>query len=214
MEKETKRMRMRGCKYDSEAGVFEGYASVFGNVDSDGDLVEPGAFAKFLAGDCSRVKILALHNDEWLPIGKPLELYEDDIGLYLKAKISDTAMGRDVLALLRDGVLNELSIGYITHDSYMDNQHIRHLTELELLEVSVVTWAANDQAKILDVKSRRKAKAAGSLPELADLLDQAAAIARALTDASGDAGKAHTLCAELKSIPGRAGKKRRTAGKK
>ena len=215
---ETKRFRMQSCKYDSEKGTFEGHGAVFGNVDSDDDIIEPGAFSKFLAGDWSRVKILVLHNDEWLPIGKPLEMYEDDVGLYIVAKISDTSMGKDVLTLLRDDVLNELSIGYITHDSYSDAQHIRHLTELELLEVSVVTWAANDQAKILDVKSL--VKAAGNPAELlalAETLEKAAAAisAQAENPAEAQAGSkaapplTYTLRAELKSVPDRHRRRKR-----
>lgn len=98
--------------YDEEQGIFSGYGSVFGNVDDGGDIVEPGAFTKTIAEGFERVKILALHNDSLLPIGRPLEVREDSKGLYIKAKISDTAMGRDVKVLLKDGVLNELSIGY------------------------------------------------------------------------------------------------------
>lgn len=139
--------------YDEEEGVFSGYGAVFGNVDSGGDVIEHGAFAKTLAKGWERVKILALHNDGILPIGKPLELREDENGLYLKAKISDTAMGRDVKTLIKDGVLNELSIGYDAVIFEYDGNQIRHLKELELFEVSVVTWAMNEQAIITDYKS-------------------------------------------------------------
>jgi len=179
--RETKHFLIKGRKYDHESGIFEGYAAVFGNVDTDGDIIEKGAFSKFLAGDWSRVKILALHNDEWLPIGKPLELHEDDVGLYIKAQISDTAMGRDVRALLRDGVLDEMSIGYIAHDFYIGSDSIRHLTELEIFEVSVVTWAANEKAKVLDVKARlsKAVQNPENLLALADLLEQAASDIRA-----------------------------------
>lgn len=221
-EMETKRIRMRNTKYDSETGVFEGYASPFGNVDSDGDVVEKGAYAKFLAGDWSRVKILALHNEEWLPIGKPLELREDDVGLYIKAQISDTSMGRDVRQLLKDGVLDELSIGYIALDFFMDDQGFRHLTEIELLEVSVVTWAANALAKVLDVKSRA-AKSAGSPEMMLALAEQLEKTAAALRSQAGDAGgkeahpggsrkaarPSHRLAAEIKGAPRRRGSGRR-----
>lgn len=188
---ETKRLLLKGRKFDSDTGVFEGYASVFGNIDSDGDVVEKGAYADFLAGDWSRVKILVLHNDQWLPIGKPVEMYEDDIGLYMKAKISDTSMGQDVRQLLKDGVLDELSIGYVVIDYYMDTDGIRHLAKLELQEVSIVTWAANDQAKILAVKSRFDKSAGGSAEALlciAGILEQQAAEIR--LHASGMQGKA------------------------
>ena len=101
------------------------------------------------------MKILALHNDCWLPIGRPLELREDSNGLFIKAKISDTSMGRDIKVLLKDGVLNELSIGYDPIVFDYDENGIRHLREVKLWEVSVVTWAMNPEAVITDYKQAR-----------------------------------------------------------
>ena len=109
---EHKTLSFRTEEYDEESGIFSGYAAVYGNIDSGGDIIEPGAFTKTIAEGWERVKILALHNDCWLPIGRPLELREDSNGLFIKAKISDTSMGRDIKVLLKDGVLTELSIGY------------------------------------------------------------------------------------------------------
>lgn len=139
---------------DTQTGEFSGYASVFGNVDDGGDIVEKGAFAKTIVEDFARIKILALHNGSWLPVGKPLELREDDHGLFIRGKISDTSMGRDIQTLLKDGVLNELSIGYDAIDYEINEEtHVRHLKQIKLWEVSIVTWAMNDQATIDDVKS-------------------------------------------------------------
>lgn len=179
----VKQMRIKSRKFDPEGGIFEGYAAVFGNVDSDGELIEPGAFAKFLEDDWSRVKILALHNDEWLPIGKPIELYEDDIGLYIKAKIIKTGIGADVWNLLVEEVLDELSIGYVIIKAHMVG-NVQHLTELELQEVSVVTWAANEKAKILKIKSRSEMPAPDleGLTALAGLLEQQASAIRKYVD--------------------------------
>lgn len=156
-----KRMKKRSLKtiqfkteaFDEEEGVFSGYGAVFGNLDSGGDIIEHGAFTKTLAKGWERVKILALHNDGILPIGRPLELREDENGLFLKAKISDTATWRDVKTLIKDGVLNELSIGYDPVVFEYDADQARHLKELELYEISVVTWAMNEQALIMDYKS-------------------------------------------------------------
>lgn len=153
MKHETKRLSFKMDEYDEEEGIFSGYGAVFENVDSGGDIIEPGAFAKALAEGWERVKILALHNDCWLPIGKPLELREDEKGLFLKAKISDTSMGKDIKILLKDGVLNELSIGYEPVVFEFDQAGIRHLKEVDLWEVSVVTWAMNPEAVITDYKS-------------------------------------------------------------
>lgn len=149
---EHKTLSFRTEEYDEESGIFSGYAAVYGNIDSGGDIIEPGAFTKTIAEGWERVKILALHNDCWLPIGRPLELREDSNGLFIKAKISDTSMGRDIKVLLKDGVLNELSIGYDPIVFDYDENGIRHLREVKLWEVSVVTWAMNPEATITDYK--------------------------------------------------------------
>ena len=77
---------------------------------------------------------------------------EDSNGLFIKAKISDTSMGRDIKVLLKDGVLTELSIGYDPIVFDYDENGIRHLREVKLWEVSVVTWAMNPEATITDYK--------------------------------------------------------------
>ena len=139
---------------DESTGEFSGYAAVFGNRDSGNDIIERGAFAKTIVEDFHRIKILALHNDCWLPVGRPIELREDDRGLFIRGKISDTTMGRDIRTLLKDGVLSELSIGYDAIEfDYDSKQDTRHLKEIKLWEVSIVTWAMNDQARIEEVKS-------------------------------------------------------------
>lgn len=151
--RELKTIQFKTETFNEEEGIFSGYGAVFGNVDSGGDIIEHGAFTKTLAKGWERVKILALHNDGILPIGKPIELREDENGLYLKAKISDTTTGRDVKTLIKDGVLSELSIGYEPAVFEFDENQIRHLREVELFEISVVTWAMNAQALITDYKS-------------------------------------------------------------
>ena len=172
----TKGVKHRGVKtefktiefelenYDEEEGVFSGYGAVFSNIDSGGDIIEPGAFTKTIAEGVGRVKILSGHNEALLPIGIPVELREDAKGLYIRGKISDTALGRDVKTLIKDGVLCELSIGYDPIQFEYDAEGIRHLREVKLWEISVVTWAMNDQAIITgykadDTAARMKAEA-------------------------------------------------------
>lgn len=140
------------CKVDMDNNTFEGYAAVFGNIDSYRDVIEPGAFKKTLQESSHRVKVLWQH-DPWTPIGKPISMSEDSKGLHVKAKISETNVGKDALVLLRDGVINELSIGYDTVKEEYDKQNnIRKLKEIRLWEFSPVTWAANDLAVITDIK--------------------------------------------------------------
>ena len=90
---------------------FEGYASTFGNVDKVGDIVEKGAFKRTLDQRFPKglVKVLWQHNE---PIGRPVKMYEDGKGLYVEAKISKTRLGDEALELMRDGVIDQMSIGY------------------------------------------------------------------------------------------------------
>lgn len=174
-----------------ESGEFSGYAAVFGNRDSGDDIIEKGAFSKTIREDFDRIKILALHNDCWLPVGKPLELREDGKGLFIRGKISDTAKGRDIQTLMKDGVLNELSIGYDAVEfDYDSEQGVRRLKEIKLWEVSIVTWAMNDQAKIDEVKSlveglRTEVKTGKITRARLDALKPFIAVVRELADILG-----------------------------
>lgn len=136
---------------DFEEGTFEGYAAAFNNADAGEDIIEPGAFAKTINENLKRIKICWQH-DGSEPIGKPVELREDERGLYLKGKISRTARGADALTLMRDGVVTELSIGYDAIKHQIDGK-FRRLKEIRLWEISPVTWAMNPKAQILAVKS-------------------------------------------------------------
>lgn len=174
-----------------ESGEFSGYAAVFGNKDSGGDIIEKGAFSKTIREDFDHIKILSQHTDCELPIGKPLELREDDMGLFIRGKISDTAKGRDIQTLMKDGVLNELSIGYDAVEfDYDSEQGVRRLKEIKLWEVSIVTWAMNDQAKIDEVKSlveglRTEVKTGKITRARLDALKPFIAVVRELADILG-----------------------------
>lgn len=138
--------------------VFEGYASVF-NTPIDAHvptIIERGAFTRTLMENRERIKILWQHNvDE--PIGRPLELREDERGLFLRAQLSATERGQEAAELLRDGVMTEMSIGFDVVNFYMAPSGadvFRHITELRLWEVSLVTFGANPQARITQVHRR------------------------------------------------------------
>lgn len=191
-EPEASTREYKAFKFELESadenGEFSGYAAVFGNRDSGDDIIEKGAFSKTIREDFDRIKILALHNDCWLPVGKPLELREDGKGLYIRGKISDTSMGRDIQTLMKDGVLTELSIGYDAVVFDFDSEAgVRRLKEIRLWEVSVVTWAMNDQAKIDEVKSmaealRSEVKAGKITRARLDALKPFIAVVRELAD--------------------------------
>ena len=154
---------------DFEGRTFEGYAAFFNNVDAYGDIIHPGAFVKTLVERGQKVKLLWQH-DTAEPIGRPLELREDGSGLFIKAIISDTARGRDALALLQDNAINEMSIGYDAIRGGVDytkvgEDTLRNLRELRLWEVSLVSFPANEMAQVTALKENEAAsrdKAAGA----------------------------------------------------
>lgn len=133
------------------------YASAFGNKDSDGDIVMPGAFAKTLRenGPDSpkpRIKHLWQHSS-WELIGKPTAMVEDAKGLLATSVIANTARGNDALALYELNLL-EHSIGYRVVKSSRDEiTQTTQLTELQLWEYSSVTWGANEDTPLVGMKS-------------------------------------------------------------
>lgn len=135
---------------DTHAGVIKGYGSYFGNKDSDSDVITRGAYKKTIEENGERVKYLYQH-DMMQPIGKMRELYEDDKGLVFIAEIAKTQLGKDVVELMKSGVITENSVGIMPIQKQNKGDY-REITEVKLYEISAVTLAANDQAKILDVK--------------------------------------------------------------
>lgn len=135
---------------DEKAGIIKGYGSYFGNKDSDNDVIMKGAYKKTIAENGERVKYLYQH-DMNKPIGKMTELYEDDKGLVFVAEIAKTQLGKDVVELMKSGVITENSVGIMPIQKNNKGDY-REITEVKLYEISAVTLAANDQAKILDVK--------------------------------------------------------------
>ena len=135
---------------DEKAGIVKGYASVFGNIDSDGDIIMRGAYKKTIQENRSRIKYLYQHDLE-KPLGKMIHLEEDDKGLIFEAEIPKTQLGKDVIELMKAGVITENSVGIMPIQREMKGDY-REISEVKLYEVSAVTLAANDQAMILDVK--------------------------------------------------------------
>jgi HK97 family phage prohead protease len=140
-------------KEPDQDGEFEGYASVFGVVDQGMDVVERGAFAKSL-GSGRRVKMLWQHDPNKV-IGVWDEIKEDERGLYVKGRlIKDVALGREAMALMRAGAIDSMSIGYRTVEAVPEaGGRVRKLMEVDLFEVSVVTFPMNEAAMVTDVKN-------------------------------------------------------------
>lgn len=145
----------------SETGEFTGVASPFGNVDSGGDIVKPGAFAKSLRRrPAAKVKLLRGH-DMSEPIGVWTELKEDTRGLIATGRlILETTKGRETHALMKAGALDSLSIGYLTVKASIDRiTGARILEEVDLYEVSVVSLPMNEKAVVTAVKEHSPERA-------------------------------------------------------
>lgn len=138
----------------ADDGTFEGYASKFNNIDRGRDRVLPGAFAKSLRKRPADGVKLLLNHDHTKIVGGWDELREDSKGLWGKGRIFDELeLGKETLFLMRQKQLNSLSIGYRTIDAdYNQGEDIRDLKELDLWEVSVVTFPMNEEAVISAVK--------------------------------------------------------------
>lgn len=134
--------------------IFEGYAAAYGNVDHDGDVLEPGVFAKSIkeAFPAGKIKVLWQHRD---PLGMPVEMSEDSKGLYVKGKISKTMLGNEAIELISDGVVDSMSVGFrLVKDKFDYDAHgVRHIREGILMEFSPVTFPANEQAIITGLKT-------------------------------------------------------------
>ena len=129
-----------------------GYASVFGVPDSGGDMVRAGAFARTLTGT-TRLPLLWQHAvDE--PIGFVERLSEDARGLRVVARVAaETRRGGDAVALLKAGALDGLSFGYRVRASRPGSRGQRELTDLDLIEVSLVTFPMQRAARVLAVET-------------------------------------------------------------
>lgn len=138
-----------------DAGTFEGYASIFNNVDHGGDKVMPGAFVEGLsrARQGGRTVKMLWNHDPNQPIGVWEDLVEDAKGLRGKGRlVMEVPKAREVHALMKAGAIGGLSIGYRTIESAPDG-NARALKKLDLYEVSPVTFPMNERAKLTSVKA-------------------------------------------------------------
>lgn len=149
-----------------EDGTFDGYGSVWGVVDSYQEIVAPGAFTDSLAELAAKgrpVPVLWQHRSD-TPIGIWDKLEEDDHGLRGEGSllIAEVSQAREAHALMKRRAVTGLSIGYWVRESSFDEKTgVRTLTKLDLVEISLVTFPANDDARVEAVKFKL---AHGELP--------------------------------------------------
>ena len=145
-------------KDSDEDGEFSGYASTFGNVDSYGDVMVMGCFAKSLNTRGVKFPILDSHKSD-KQIGFNLEAVEDDKGLFVRGKLnlkgSETAREKYSLMKMAEevGTTTKLSIGFRLKDYEYSKEGKCLIKEVDLLEYSIVAMPANDQASVVSVKS-------------------------------------------------------------
>lgn len=153
-------MELKFLQFDAEfkadeakdgIGRISGYGSVFGNKDSYGDIVQKGAFANSIMKKMPAM--LLQHNSHDLA-GLWTIAREDDRGLYLEGEINlEVQKAKEHYALAKQGALKGLSIGFRTlKDEVLDNG-VRLIHDVDLVEVSLVTFPANTAATITQVKS-------------------------------------------------------------
>lgn len=175
-------------------GTFEGYGSIFGNVDSGGDMVMPGAFTGSLVAarqKGSSIKMLWQHDRE-RPIGIWDDLAEDSKGLYVKGTLlkDSVQQAAEAYALLKAGAMDGLSIGYrdIETSPHPDKANVIQLKKLDLKEVSIVTFAMNDRARVTDIKQMISGGTLPTVREFEEFLRDVGGLSKSL--ATAIAGKA------------------------
>ncbi len=164
--------RLSEVKFASDGAdtmSFEGYGAAFGNVDSYGDVIQAGAFASFLAdvqaGRKTWPVMLSQHGgwgmsaEDLTPVGVWTSLSEDGKGLVAKGRLADTPRGRELYSLMKmepRPAIDGLSIGYIAKEwtaRSKPEEPRRTLKRIDLMEISLVTFPANGQARVGAVKS-------------------------------------------------------------
>lgn len=153
----------RSCALQIKAvgddGMIEGYASVFGVIDNYDDVIAAGAFGQTLNEHKTAGTMPAMlwQHDSDSPIGVWTEMVEDANGLRVKGMLAlATERGKEAQALLKMGAINGLSIGFLSKEwKYDAKTNVRTLTEVDLWEVSLVTFPSNAKARVTTIKAAR-----------------------------------------------------------
>lgn len=159
-------------KAEKEGGILniKAYVLAFGNVDSWGDVILPGACDDFLKSETADRMALCWQHDRTTVIGKITDKGADDYGMWIEADILPTTAGKDAAILLKAGAVKEFSIGYRCDKYHYEKREdyeyeIRVIEALTVYEASPVTIAANPQAKIISAKNQGGAPAGEPEPD-------------------------------------------------
>lgn len=195
---------------DSEKRRVAMYLSTFGVIDADNDMIQKGAFSKSIqergVDSTSNRRIAFLRHHDWtMPIGKFVELSEDEKGLFAVAELGNSSIANDAWNDYKDGIIREHSIGfkYIADkikwvdDSSMESKGFYNITEVKLYEGSAVTFGANEFTNVVDViKSEQRVELAVKYANEIDVL------AKALATGDGSDERLHQIEMKLKFLNG------------
>ena len=154
----------------TETGQIEGLAAGYGNVDSHGDIIAPGAFAKSIgeAKANDRWPVMLLHHDPKRPVGRWDSFVEHRDGLVATGTLALAATdGKEAMALLKAGALTGLSVGYGNAKRIYGGDGVKTITEAALMEVSLVAMPSNPKTRVSSIKS------IGNVRDIEDLLIEA-----------------------------------------
>lgn len=161
---------------DTTKGTVRGILSAFGVVDSDGDMLMPGAFKKSImergpeSASTRKIAFLRGHNTD-KPVGKFTKLYETSEGLEYEAQMSKSSLGQDTLILMQEGIMNNHSVGYIRMpDKEQMQDQYNEVKEVKLMEGSVLMFGANSETPVLSVKGDTAIEKADDLSKRIDRL--------------------------------------------
>lgn len=181
----------------ADDGTFSGYGSVFDVKDSYGDVVMPGAFKeslKRIKATGAPLPALWQHRSDQ-PIGGYTELSEDQYGLKVEGflLVDEIPLARQAFALMKKKIVRGLSIGYYIEDGfYNEKDKVFQLRKLDLVEVSPVTFPANDKAQIDGVKSIRDMIQRGDKPTVREFEEHMRELGFSKTEAAAIAGKGYS----------------------
>tara|TARA_R110000772_G_scaffold51709_10_gene118619 strand:+ start:1771 stop:2583 length:813 start_codon:yes stop_codon:yes gene_type:complete len=188
------------------------YLSKFDNIDSDNDIIRKGAFSKSiqergpLSASNRKIAFLRYHNWE-MPIGKFLELSEDDQGLFAVAQLSESTLGSDALIDYKEEIIREHSIGFrymkdkirFVEDAAMESGGFYEVNELQLFEGSAVTFGANEFTNVVEV-----AKNEGEKESIINrIADEIGIISKSLCSGNGTDERLYSMEMKLKFLNGR-----------
>ena len=196
---------------DLEAREVAMYVSSFGTIDSDNDMIMPGAFSKSIAergpASASNRKIAFLRHHDWeKQIGLPIKMEEDDKGLFVVAKLGNSTDGKDAMEDYKDGIIREHSIGFkyisdkinFIEDEGMNAGGYFEINEVALWEFSAVTFGANQYTNVVEVaKGQERADMAVKLMTDIELVQ------KSIISGQGTDGRLYALEMRLKYLNAR-----------